>query len=214
MSFDAKSWVAEKLVTKEGLQVIGSTEDGFLIVGEESNDNFLVAVLEKKDRIELADVECLFNGCDKPPFVVNIPSKAVWTGGAINFVHQSNAAFGTLGEIKNAYYTGSPGSYRDKGMIFFTNAFWQHDNVVDVSYVFRNVFKVERRRGRELIVAIIDAYNMSAEDIRNARRMFGHFDIALKSTSYGGITSTAINAAKSIGAEALTFGEVLARLAR
>lgn len=214
MSTNATNWVAEKLVSKEGLQISGRTQEDFLIVGDESEYTFLVAVLGKKDRIERADVEPLFNGTNKPEFIVNIPSKAIWTGEAINFVHQANAAFGTLGEVSSAYRTGDAGSYRDKNMNFYTNAFWQHSNVTDVSFVYQTVLKVERRRGQSLTIAIVDAYNMSAEDIRNTRDCVGHFDIALKSTSYGGITSNAASAAESMGAEALMFGEVMARLAK
>lgn len=214
MSADARAWVADKLVSKEGLRVLGNTEEGFIIIGDQPKHPFLVAVLGKKERVEREDVEPLFGGINKPSFVVNIPSKAIWTGGAINFVHQSDAAFGSLGEVKNAYFSDDPGSYRNKVISFYTDAFRQHSNVVDVSFVFRNVLRVERRRGRELIIAIIESYNMSAEDIRTAKRLYGHFDIALKSTSYGGITSNAITAAASMEAEALMFGQVLAHLAK
>lgn len=214
MSTNATNWVAEKLVSKEGLQVSGRTQEDFLIVGDESDYTFLVAVLGKKDRIERADVEPLFSGHNKPEFIVNIPSKAIWTGEAINFVHKANAAFGTLSEVSNAYLTGDAGSYREKNMRFYTNAFWQHSNVNDVTFVYETVLKVDRRRGESLIIAIVDAYNMSAEDIRNTRDRVGHFDIALKSTSYGGITSNATSAAESIGAEALMFREVMARLGK
>ncbi|AZL74683.1 hypothetical protein [Pseudomonas oryziphila] len=214
MSDNATNWVAEKLVSKEGLQISGRTQENFLVVGDECEYTFLVAVLGIKGRIERSDVEPLFSQPNKPDFIVNIPSNAIWTGEAINFVHQASAAFGTLSEVISAYSTGDAGSYREKNMNFYTKAFLQHSNVTDVSFVYRTVLKIERRRGESLIIAIVDAYNMSAEDIRNTWNNVGYFDIALKSTSYGGITSNATSAAKSMGAEALMFSEVMSRLSK
>jgi hypothetical protein len=106
------------------------------------------------------------------------------------------------------------GSFRDKNMGFFINAMRQHPKVDKVSYVYDAVFRVDRKSGPSLAVDVIDAYNMSAEDMRNANTRFGHFDIAVKASSYGSITSQAQEAAESIGAEALKFGELMARLGK
>ena len=99
-------------------------------------------------------------------------------------------------------------------MGFFIKAMRQHKNVSSVSYVYDRVFKADRKHGSSLTVAVIDAYNMSAEDVRNAKDQFGHFDIVVKSSSHGSITHQADAAAKSVNAEALTFGELMRRLAK
>lgn len=65
-----------------------------------------------------------------------------------------------------------------------------------------------------LTVAVVDAYNLSAEDIRNAKDHLGEFDIIVKSTSYGSITLQAEEAAQTMNAEALTFGHLMKRLAK
>ena len=214
MGNNVTDWVADKLVSKEGLEIVERTSEDFLAVRLKDGDTFLVAVLGVKNVVELSDVEPLFSGANKPQFVVNIPSKTMWSGAAINYVHAASAAFGTLGDVSRAAYIDEPGSYREKNMSFYINALEQHSHVSSVSYVYETVLKVDRKSGQSLIVAIIDAYNMSAEDIRNARANFGHFDIGLKSTSYGSISSLATEAAKTIGAEALMFGELMARRAK
>jgi hypothetical protein len=99
-------------------------------------------------------------------------------------------------------------------MGFFINAMKQHSNVSSVSYVYETVFKAERKIGASLVVAVIDAYNMSAEDVRNARDRFGHFDVVVKSSSHGAITNQADAAAKSMGAHALSFRELMGWLAK
>jgi hypothetical protein len=214
MSRNASDWVAEKLVATEGLQVVQRTPEGFLVAQSKGRYSFPVAVLGVQDVIEQSDVEPLFAGPTVPMFVVNVPSKTLWSGNAIRRIHAASAAFGTLSDIARAADTEDAGSYRDKNMGFFINAMRQHGNVSGVSYVYERVFRADRKIGSSLTVAVIDAYNMSAEDVRNARDRFGHFDIVVKSSSHGSITHQADAAAKSIGADALTFGQLMGWLAK
>ncbi|CAI8693724.1 hypothetical protein BTK96_000287 [Burkholderia pyrrocinia] len=214
MNEDAVQWVANKLGETDGLKVVERTPEGFLVVRSEENYSFLVAVLGVRDLIEVSDVEPLFTGATKPQFVVNVPSRTLWSGAAIGRIHAASAAFGTLGEVSRAAHTEDAGSYRNKNMDYFINAMQQHKNVHSVSYVYETVFRVHRMIGPSLTVAVIDAYNMSAEDVRNAKARFGHFDVVVKSSSYGSITSAAADAADSIGAQALTFGGLMQRLGK
>ena len=213
MSISVTDWVADKLAT-EAIVVVDRTSEGFLVVSPRGNCNFLVAVLGEKNVISPSDVEHLFTGKNVPQFVVNVPSRTMWSGAAIHRIHAASAAFGTLGDLTQAANMDDVGTYRNKNMSFFINAMEQHSNVSDVSYVYETVFKVHRKNGESLIVAVIDAYNMSAEDVRNAKAKFHHFDIVVKSSSHGSITHQAEAAAESIGAEALTFGELMRRLAK
>jgi hypothetical protein len=214
MSSGAIDWVAEKLVTTERLEVVERTPEDFLIVKSKSNYRFLVAVLGVKNVIGLSDVAPLFATAAKPSFVTNVPSRTLWSGSAIHHIHAASSAFGTLGDVSRAAFTGDAGSYRDKNMGFFINAMRQHSNVSSVSYIYDRVFKADRRVGSSLTVAVIDAYNMSAEDVRNAKDRFGHFDVIVKSSSHGSITHQADAAAESMGAEALTFRDLMRRLAK
>jgi hypothetical protein len=214
MSASVTDWVAEKLGTQDDVQVVDRTPEGFLVVRSEDGYTFSVAVLGIKRVIDLSDVEPLFSGAAKPKLIVNVPSVTLWSGAAIDRIHEESAAFGTFGDISRAASTGNAGGFRDKDMGFFINAMNQHSNVSKVSYVFDSVFKVSRKAGGTLTVAVIDAYNMSAEDVRKAKARVGHFDVLVKSSSYGSITSKADAAAISMGAQALTFGELLRRLVK
>jgi hypothetical protein len=214
MSSDATDWVAEKLVTSERLEVVERTPEDFLVVKSKRDYTFLVAVLGVKNVIGLSDVEPLFAKAAKPSFVMNVPSRTLWSGNAIHRIHAASCSFGSLGDVSRSASTGDAGSYRDKNMGFFINAMKQHSNVSGISYVYDRVFRADRNVGSSLTVAVIDAYNMSAEDVRNAKERFGHFDVIVKSSSHGSITYQADAAAKSMGAEALTFGDFMRRLAK
>lgn len=214
MAGDVTNWVAEKLVANEDLEIVERTKENFLVVKAKDRHPFRVAVLGVKSVIEVSDVKPLFSGRTKPQFVVNVPSKTLWDGKAIEFIHASSAAFGTLGDVSRAAYLDDPGTYRDKGMGFFIDAIRQHKNVSSVSYVYDTVLNVDRKKGASLKIAVIDAYNMSAEDVRNAKTRVGDFDVVVKSSSYGSITGPAEEAANSMGAQTLTFGHLMQRLSR
>jgi hypothetical protein len=214
MKTDPTDWVAEKLTTTERLEVVGRTPENFLVVKSRNGSTFSVAVLGLRDRIQISDVLPLFAGGNKPDLVINVPSKAVWNGDAIDYIHHGSAAFGTLGDVLRAANLEDAGSFRDKNIGFFITSMRQHSNVLRVSYVSEAVLGVDRVRGRSLTVAVVDAYNMTAEDVRNARERFGHFDIVVKSSSYGSVTSQADTAARQMGAEALMLRELMQRLAQ
>ncbi len=213
MSGNVTDWAIGKLI-EQRLEIIDRTPEEFLVVRSECEYTFNVAVLGVKDVVKLTDVEPLFSGAIKPQLVVNVPSKTLWSGSAIDRIHAASAAFGRLGDVSRAASTKNAGTYRDKDMGFFINGMKQHTNVSGVSYVYDRVFKVDQRSGTGLIVAVIDTYNMSAEDVRNAKDQFGHFDVVVKSSSYGSITDQAEAAAKSIGVQALTFRQLMGRLSK
>lgn len=211
---DVTTWVAEKLSTAQhDVTVLGRTSEGLLIVGTKDGYSFSVAVTGVQDVVQASHIEPLFAGANKPQLVVNVPSGTLWSGAAINFLHSVPAAFGTMGDIDRAAKTKAAEIFRDKNMSFFINAMKQHKDVSTVSYVYDSVFRVDRWDKASVTVAVIGAYNMSAEDVRNARNRVGHFDIVVKSTSHGSITHQAEAAAASMGAEALTFGGLMRRLA-
>jgi len=207
-------WVENKLANDHEVTVVGRTNKNFLVIEYKDGYSFNVAVIGVKGIIEDSNVLPLFETTDKPQLVVNVPSSVLWDGFAIDAIHSEGASFGSFGDIYRAARTMDVGSFRDKNMGFFINAMRQHSNVTCVSYVYNSVFKIDRVSGESLTVAVIDAYNMSAEDVRNARTRVGEFDIVVKNTSYGSITQQAEAAAASMGAQALTFKELMRRLAR
>lgn len=57
-------------------------------------------------------------------------------------------------------------------------------------------------------------YNIGAEDVRDASKGFGKFDIVLKKTSYGPVTSAAEETVATTSVEAMISRGQMQRLAR
>jgi hypothetical protein len=208
-------WVVEKLAEyKDRLSLLDRTPDDLLVLRAKDGYSFSVAILGVQNVVSISHVQPLFTVAGKPQLVVNVPSKTPWSGAAIDFVHSVPAAFGRMGDIARAAETRAAELFRDKNMAFFINALEQHRNVSKVSYVYDTVLKVDRKTGASVTVAVIDTYNMSAEDVRNARNHVGDFDVVVKSTSYGSITEQAEAAAESMGAHAVKFAGLMKLLVR
>ena len=207
-------WVAEHIDPNTGVEIIDRTAEDFLMVRYKKGAAFPAAVIGAQDVVLPDDVAPVLAHATKPNFVVNVPSKAVWSGPAIAMVHGTPAGFGVLGDLMRAARDGDAAHYRNKEFGFFERAIKQHSNVRGVTREYDAVFIAHRYRGNDLVIALVDAYNMSAEDIRRTRDRYGAFDIAVKMSSYGSVTSAATAAADSMGAGALMFREMLRRLAQ
>lgn len=207
-------WVADHIGSNAGLKLLGRTADDFLLIEDSQGRACPVAVVGAKPIVMPADVAPVLAHATKPEFVVNIPSSASWSGPAISVVNALPAGFGSLGDLGRAARQGDLSGYRNKEFGFFERAISQHSNVRQLTRLYDAVFVADRYSGQALTIALVDAYNMSAEDVRVTRAKYGAFDIALKMSSYGGVTSAATQAAKSMGAEAMMFGDLMRRLAR
>lgn len=215
MPSEATKWVLNRLSQSESYSAVTQVDDDLLEVELKDRPSFIVGVLGEQACVERPAVEPLFSKSAKPTFITNIPSKTIWSGAAINFIHGAPASFGRVGEISTAARAEPVSTYRNKDLSFFERCFEQHSSVSKVSRVYDRVFLLERSsRLPPLTVVLVDAYDMSAEDVRNARSTYGSFDIALKTTSYGGVTSAAESAAESMGAEAFKLREFMGRLNR
>lgn len=207
-------WVAGKIDPKDGLTLVGRTPEDLLLVQFESNEPFPVAAIGVTDIILPKNILPLLSYATRPQFIVNVPSKTLWSGEAISLINAAPAAFGTLGEIRKAANCGDVPRYRNQNWEFFEQAIRQHNNVYAVTRIYDEVFEAHRHRGESRRIALVNGYHVSAEDVRHARDRFGRFDIAVKKNGYGSVTDAAEQAAASMGAQAVTFKKLMQCLAR
>jgi hypothetical protein len=207
-------WVASKIDPEDGLTVVGRTPEDFLLLQFQGNEPFPVAAIGVKGVILPENVQPLLLYATRPQFIVNVPSKTLWSGEAISLINAAPAAFGTLGEIRKAADSGDVPSYRNKDWEFFEKVIRQHSNVYAVTRIYDEVFEAHRHKGNSRRIALVHGYNLSAEDVRNARDRFGKFDIAVKTSSYGSVTNDAERAAASMGAQAVTLTGLMRSLGR
>lgn len=208
----APGWVADKMRIDAGIIDVTQIADGLLYVTRSEYKPFNVAAISIEGKISKKHITGLFLPKGSPDFVVNVPTEAIWTGEAIKLIHKRSAAFGGMGDLSRASRLEEVSSYRFKQYQFVETGIRQHSHVSHIDRIYDRKFLVHRHDLPDLMVVLVDAYQMSAEDVRSARDRYGRFDVALKMTSYGKVTTAARDAADSMGAQAFLWGDLMKRL--
>ena len=203
------AWVAERLGAAEDVVSVKLQSAGLLDVQRKRRKSFRLAVLATKDVVTEAEVALLFGEDERPQFVVNVPANAIWEG---NLIHRSRAAFGGMEDLFSANRLNTVSTYRNKGLQFVEDGLSQMYSVSNVTRIYDRLYSVSHVRLGELRIAVIEAYKLSAEHVRGAFKRYGAFNVALKLSPYGGITTAARNAAKSVRAEACMWDDLLEKL--
>lgn len=181
--------------------------DEVVHIFRDEKKSFTAGVLSK-NRVSLADVRPLIGA--GVSFVTNVPKVGLWLGEAIEACEQSRVAWGRLGALMSACaYDDEPSQYEDREVYFPVRAIRQHNRVVTFKYVYDKLFEVTLDNNNCLLVAVLQAYDLTADELRNAFEKFGEFNIALKNNPNGRITSDAREAAQGMGVHVLFIGELL-----
>jgi hypothetical protein len=149
-----------------------------------------------------------------PSFVVNIPREAVWTGGAIEALQANSIAFGGMGDLHRAVREHDPRDYVFKEYVYVERRLRQHRRVTKIDRLYDRVWRVHRASRKTLDVAISNAYDLTADEVRTAHDRYASFDILFHTNTMGRITQEAHDAAQELGIELATSGKLFERLGR
>ena len=209
MSNDFVSGILSNVDEVSGLEWLNKN---VVRISRNTKQTFTAGVLSKK-RVSLADVSPLIDM--EVSFITNVPKAGLWLGEAIDACEQSGVAWGRLGALMSACACDDePAEHKDGQVYFPVRAIGQHDRVVNLQYVYDKSLEITLDNDTRLLVAIIQAYDLTAEELRSARKKMGKFDIALKNNPNGRITSDAREAAEGMGIQVLWIGELLKYMGR
>src|SRR5690606_18724295 len=113
MAGSVTDWVEAHIDENAGFKAVGRSAENFLLIEDDKKCVHPVAVIGAKPMVQVADVEPVLAHAIKPEFVINIPSKSIWTGSAIDLVHAMPAGFGSLGDLGRAVRVGDLAGYRN-----------------------------------------------------------------------------------------------------
>jgi hypothetical protein len=166
-------WIVNKLKDDPDFSMVESIGSSFLEIARKDFAPFTAVAIGVHDVVKEEHVVSLFEMMGRrPEFVVNMPSKAIWSGDAIQFVHDVPAAFGRFGELIRASGEEPVSAYQNKEYSFFERIFHQHSAVIEVTRLYDRLFQLHRGPGLlDVTVVLVDAYDVSAEDIRHARNV-------------------------------------------
>ncbi|CAO4181364.1 hypothetical protein [Methylorubrum extorquens] len=165
--------------------------------------------------VQSSDYAALIAAVPQPVFILNIPKLALWTGESIAELKAKNIAWGKMYDLYRALNSEDDLSdYRNPSLSFVERYFRQHQNVIDIERIYDQVYRLHRGKGEPLLVALTDAYEVTADTVRTAYDLLAPFDILLKNTPYGRISSQGSAAAKGLGVEVCDQSSILDRISK
>lgn len=214
MSF--RNWVVEKLNKEESdyaeIESASAFGDFLIEVKTIRAKHIIVGVIESEHITEL-DANLVCDGAPKAPNLLIARSNALWTGNAINYCRHRNIGWGGMGQIFSTFETNNYSRIQKNEYAFVEDGLQRHHAVSRLDRLYDRVFKITRKGNlRPLTIVLIDSYELTGEEIRNAITRYGRFDAVLKTNPNGDPTSHAYTAAAEIGADIFVWKELWGRL--
>ncbi|WP_300290455.1 hypothetical protein [Brevundimonas sp.] len=165
------------------------------------------------DPVRMDDCEELLGGSPRPDFILNIPKSAKWLGDVIDTLEAQGLSWGKMYDLYRALnFENDVSDYRNPGLSFIERLFQQHRNVDHLERVSDQVYRLHRGKGEPVVVALTDAYEVTADAVRSAYGLLAPFDVLLKNTPYGRISTQGSAAAAELGIEICDQSSIFTRL--
>lgn len=213
MSKDHTPWLIGSLQTHEQVASAVRIERNVVQIDRKAAPSAIVGVISAK-LVEVGDYTQLLSANPRPQFILNIPNLAMWTGQAINDLESEGVAWGKMYDLYRALNKEDDVSvYRNPSLSFIERLFRQHNNIIAVERLFDQVYQLHRKSGDSIVVALTDAYEVTADAVRTAYDTLAPFDVLLKKTPYGRVSQLGRDVAGQLGVEICDQSSIFGRLA-
>ena len=208
-----RDWAVQQLAKHTEIYSAVPHGDFFVAIERKKYEPFSCAILNER-RVEEQTVEWMLSLGIETQFITNMPKKGVWTGPAISVVREYDLGWGGFGDLMSAINHEDVRGFQKKEFSFVERGLSQHDRVSHYERIFDRVFDVFRWDLRKIRVTLPYEYDVTAEHVRQAREVYGDFDVVVKTNPNGGVTENARGVGGELGVEILKWGQFLGRLNR
>lgn len=206
-------WAAPRLERLEAVERVDLLAPQILNIIRTQNSPFLVGTIASPC-VKKSTIKHLLDSSFSLEFIVNIPPESFWTGSAIDFVSHRSVAFGGMGDLFRATALPNVRHYENQEFAFVERGLCQHTKVCSLQRVHDRKYLVKRYDLNDFDVVLVNAYAVTADDVRTARERYGPFKAVLKTNPNGGVTASAEQAAESMGVRIFKWGEFMQHLYR
>lgn len=211
-----RDWIVSKLNEQEEHHEIDTATalgESLIEIRTKKGKTVIVGAIDTSSNITEHDIHKVYISGPKTPNVVVAKFSSFWNGSAIDYSRQQNMGWGGMGEISSAFHTDHYSGIQRREYSFVEEGLLKHTRVTRLERVYDRVFKIHRNNGlAPLTIALINSYELSGDEVRNAINRYGNFNAVLKTNPNGSPTGNAYSAAAEIGAEIFLWRELLGRL--
>ena len=171
-----------------------------------------VGVISVAPHVERHHVKQVLAIDDTIDFLTNIPKASIWTGEAIHEVKSNNFAFGSMKNLMSSLREENVRDWIDAESSFFQRVLRQHNAVVSFTQIADRNYLITRKTGPQLRAVILNEYELSAQTVREAKDIYGDFEIIVATNPNVGPTEEAKRIAPTLNIEQHVLRTFLGRL--
>jgi len=179
-----------------------SIHDRTVILAAISESNRITIEIAKKYREEFPHID----------FICGYRKNCLWEGEAIQYLTTNGIGWGNIGTLKDAIKNDYVNTASQRDYSFHYRLLTQTRTIKKIDREFDRLVKVSLMSGRNLRIAMLLEYEITADVIRTFWGAFGPVDIMLSVNPHARPTSKAIEAAKDLGCEVMEWSEIKALL--
>lgn len=199
MAKDQSHWLIGVLPQHRDVTRAKRIGRGLVMVERKDKSPAVVGILSANP-VTCADLEPLLAGEPRPAMIVNIPTRASWTGEAIDKLEAEEIAFGKMYDLfRGLWRDDNLSAYRNPEFYFVERMIDQHRNVALRERLSDRVYRISRYVGPDLVIALSQDYEVTADVVRTAYADHAPFDVLFKTNPYGRISSQGREAADKLG---------------
>lgn len=204
-------WVVGKLREARDVSNVEILSDQVLRVSRSKYDPF-VAGFVSVECVEADTVRPLVMSNLDVEIIVNVPKESYWTGAALRLAHSHNIAAGSYGDLLRVINRQDVRSFQPKEIEYIERGLRQHDRIQHFERVHDRLYRICRTSLPDLTVAMLNEYELTADQLRTARDRYGKFSMVVITNPNGRATSSAYDAAETMGVEVLKWSPFFGRL--
>jgi len=208
---ETSEWVAGNLRKAKDVSKVEVLSDQVLRVSRSKYDPFVAGIVSAKC-VEADTVRTLVKSEPGVEIIANVPKESYWTGGALRLAHDNNIATGAYGDLLRVIDLQDVRAFQPKETEFVERGLRQHDRISSFERVHDRLYRISRNGLPDLTVAMLNEYEVTADHLRTARDRYGQFSVAVITNPNGQATSSAEEAAQTMGVEILKWGPFFGRL--
>jgi hypothetical protein len=196
---DSSHWLIGVLPQHRAVARAERIGRGVVMVERKDMSPTVVGILSANP-VTCADLEPLLAGEPRPAMFVNIPTRASWTGEAIDNLEAEGIAFGKMYDLYRGLGRDDDlSAYRNPEFYFVERMIDQHRNVALRERLSDRVYRISRHVGPGLVIALSQDYEVTADVVRTAYADHVPFDVLFKTNPYGRISTQGREAADKLG---------------
>ncbi|MGH8243271.1 MAG: hypothetical protein ACRETY_07985 [Steroidobacteraceae bacterium] len=121
-------------------------------------------------------------------------------------------ATGSYGDLLRVIGLEDVRSFVPKDIAFIERGLRQHDRIAGFERVHDRIYRIRRNDMPELMVAMLNEYELTGDHLRTARDRYGAFDLAVIADPNGRATGPAAEVAERLGVTILNWAGFYGRL--